>query len=766
MKTLILTLLLTPLTLIAMAQNKQFTLDDLLPGGSTYYSLRPETKYYEWWGDKLIELGTDECRLVNKKTGKTSVLFTMEQLRQKGVFGKDGNTTVQHFYNVTFPYEGKTQFLVATPSCYMLVDWSKGKVEWQVNLTSTPEEADWTDGHDWHAGSRSIAYYNKLSHVLKVVTADGKKYDIGAEDASADILYGTSVHRDEFGISKGTFWSPTGRYLAFYRMDQSMVSHYPQVNVTPHEVSQCYMPKPSLPGSAAETRCATLEPDAYPMAGEASHKVTIGILDTKDGSIRYLETGDPTDRYFTNLKWAPDEKSLYVMEVNRDQNHGSLDCYDIATCTKKSTLFEENNPKYFEPMHPIQFLPWDKTRFIYQTRRDGYNHIYVYKLQADGKAACECQLTKGAWEVISVLGFNEAEKTVLYTSNEQSAIQQNVYAVSIDGKHRLLGCQYGWHYAEASASGTYVLTNYSAATTKSAAADGTYGTEGGIPRKIDVVSVSDGKSVNLLTAADKWKQNGYAIPEVRVGTIKAADGVTDLYYRLILPVGFDPAKKYPAVVYVYGGPHAHNIDASYNYSSRGWDTYMAQQGYVMFCLDNRGSEHRGLDFEQATFRQLGTAEVADQLCGAKFLASLPYVDAERLGVHGWSFGGFMTTSLMCEPGTPFKVGVAGGPVIDWRFYEVMYGERYMDTPQTNQEGYDRASLLGKAGNLSGRLMIIYGYNDPTCVPQHTLSFIRACIDAGTYPDLFTYPGDGHNMFGTDRVHLHNVITRYFEDHLK
>ena len=268
----------------------------------------------------------------------------------------------------------------------------------------------------------------------------------------------------------------------------------------------------------------------------------------------------------------------------------------------------------------------------------------------------------------------------------------------------------------------------------------------------------------MLTAKEPWDE--FNVPAIKTGSIKAADGVTDLYYRLVLPPDFDETKKYPAVVYVYGGPHAHNVDASRHWGVRGWDVWMAQKGYVMFCLDNRGSEHRGLDFEQATFRHLGVEEMKDQMQGVEFLKSLPYVDADRLGVHGWSFGGFMTASLMTTYPDVFKVGVAGGPVIDWRFYEVMYGERYMDTPQSNPDGYDSASLLGKAKNLKGRLMIIYGGNDPVCVPQHTLSFVRACIDADTYPDLFTYPGDEHNMMGTDRVHLHNVITRYFEDHLK
>jgi dipeptidyl-peptidase-4 len=235
---------------------------------------------------------------------------------------------------------------------------------------------------------------------------------------------------------------------------------------------------------------------------------------------------------------------------------------------------------------------------------------------------------------------------------------------------------------------------------------------------------------------------------------------------MVKPTGFDPSKKYPTVIYVYGGPHAHNVDARWHYASRGWETFMAQKGYVLFILDNRGSENRGRDFEQATFRQLGQIEMEDQMRGVEYLKSLPYVDADRIGVHGWSFGGFMTISLMVNHPDVFKVGVAGGPVIDWRWYEVMYGERYMDTPQTNPEGYEKTSLLPRAKDLKGKLQIITGYNDQTVVPQHCLSFIEACILAGTQPDFFVYPGEPHNMRGHQSTHLHERITQYFEDYLK
>lgn len=566
------------------------------------------------------------------------------------------------------------------------------------------------------------------NHNLYVKTANGEK--AVSTDGTLDITYGESVHRDEFGIDKGTFWSPTGKLLAFYRMDQSMVTVYPQVDIRSNQQS------------TVESRIAQMVPDKYPMAGETSHQVKVGIYNTETGNIIYLKTGDPTDRYFTNIAWSPDEKSIYLIEVNRDQNHAHLDRYSALTGEPEVSLIQEKHEKYVEPMHPISFLPWDETKFVYQSRQDGWNHLYLYNIY--GK--CLKQLTKGQFEVFDIVGFDKDAKQIVYTSNEENPIGCNIYKVNEKGNHSLIGNKDGWHYASMKDGNTvndiWLSPN--------------------MWYEKDEIDVASGKT----TSIESVKDNARDYKNIQVGTLKAADGKTDLYYRLILPENFDPTKKYPAVIYVYGGPHAHNIGLTRRYGARDLEVEMAKKGYVMFCLDNRGSEHRGREFEQATFRQLGVEEMKDQLKGVEFLKSLPYVDAERLGVHGWSFGGFMTTSLMTTYPDVFKVGVAGGPVIDWKYYEVMYGERYMDTPQTNPEGYAKTSLLNKAKNLKGRLLIIYGGNDPTCVPQHSLSFIRACIDNGTHPDLFIYPGDGHNMGGKDRVHLENHIMRYFDDYLK
>jgi len=706
---------------------RNFTIDDLIPGGATFYqSSVANRKYTAFWGEQCVVLDLDHCSLVNKKSpmDEGETLFTLA----------DANTalasvgfSVQHLYYATFPYPGEPLVLLKGKGKQALVDWKARKTVWSQPLSESYAASD------WHAASRNLAFVRDYN--LFVCDADGNEQQL-TTDGTSDMVYGQSVHRDEFGISSGLFWSDKGDKLAFYRMDQSMVSPYPQVdlNLEPEEGS----------------RCAQAAPDRYPMAGETSHKVTVGVYDMASKKTVYLDAGDPTDRYFTNIAWSPDSKYVFLIELDRSQKHAKLDQYDANTGKFVATLFREDNDKYFEPLKPIKFLPWDSSRFIYETRRDGYNHIYLYRLE-QAKAELERQLTQGQFEVIDVLGFNRKEKSVVFTSNEADPIGCALYAVDMNGKSKPLGDTGGWHDATLSEDGTTAMDAWAMP-------------EGPIAHRQDIVDTSNGKRTTIIDSRDPW--DNFNVPEIKTGTLKAADGVTDLYYRLILPTDFDPAKKYPAVIYVYGGPHAHNIDATRHWGVRGWDIWMAQNGYVMFCLDNRGSEHRGLEFEQATFKHLGVEEMKDQLKGVDYLKSLPYVDADRIGVHGWSFGGFMTTSLMTTYPDVFKVGVAGGPVIDWKYYEVMYGERYMETPQSNPQGYAQASCLSKARNLKGRLLIIYGGNDPVCVPQHTLSFIRACIDADTYPDLFTYPGDEHNMMGTDRVHLHKKITQYFNDFLK
>ena len=701
------------------AQKRLFTLEDLNFGGTNFHNLRPANLFLEWWGDQLVQTDVEECSLVDSKTGKKTQLFTLEEINKW--IGSDDDKYVRHLMNATFPYPDKPIVFVGNRHAVLLIDFKKHEIVWQDSLAGQT-------ANDWNSASKATAYVEE--NQLFVVDAEGRKHQLST-DGSREIVYGQSVHRDEFGINKGTFWSPDGQRLAFYRMDQSMVTDYPQVNIDP--------------------RVAEMEPDKYPMAGMTSHEVTVGVFDLHTQKTIYLKTPKNKDYkegpvYFTNIAWSPDAKTIYMFELNRDQNDCRLVSYDAATGQRLAELYRETNDKYVEPMNPIQFLPWDSNLFIMQSQKDGYNHLYLYHV----KGELQKQLTSGPWVVLEVLGFNEKEKTILIASNEKNPIQRNLYAVNVKtGKRTPLDDGEGTHYASLSKSGAKLVDRYSSPS---------------IVRHIDLTDTKSGKPVRLLTAEDPWKD--YQAPIYEGGSIKAADGVTDLYWRMVKPADFDPAKKYPTIVYVYGGPHAHNVEASWHWYSRSWETYMAQKGYIVFILDNRGSEHRGRDFEQVTFRQLGQVEMQDQMKGVDYLKSLPYVDADRLGVHGWSYGGYMTISLMTNYPDVFKVGVAGGPVIDWKWYEVMYGERYMDTPESNPEGYAKTSLISKAKDLKGKLQIIIGYNDPTVVPQHALSFLKACAEAGTQPDFFAYPGEGHNMKGHNSVHLHERITQYFEDYLK
>lgn len=719
-------LILFPLTMSAQNKLKSPTLDDLMWGGSNYWNLQPKSVFTAWWGDALVQTDVTEVRLLNDEKGNPigksgKALFTSEAVN--AVLDTARYGSIRSLTAARFPLKGETIAELRTGKALFFYDWQAHRIEWIV-----PVEQG--SGHqDFSAQSRSLAYTKDFN--LYVTTADGHRHAVSV-DGSRDLLYGTSVHRDEFGFHKGTFWSPAGDRLAFYRMDQSMVTDYPDVNIM-------------VP---LTTRIAQPAPEKYPMAGMSMHKVTVGIFTPATDRTVWLEVGDPTDRYFTNISWSPDGKTLYIMEVPRSQKRCDLTAYDAETGKRLGILYTETNDRYVEPQYPLAFLPWDSTKFIYQSERDGFNHLYLF----DTKGRLLKQLTKGSFEVLELLGFNTHTRSVIIRSNESGHLRENLYAVDLKtGRRTALDNGVGVHRASLSEGGYYLRDSWSSPT---------------VYRRIEVRTTARPNRITttLQEAENPW--HDFSMPVVESGRITAADGKTPLYYRLVKPVDFDPSKQYPAIVYVYGGPHATNVKESWNYQTRPWEYYMANRGYVLFVLDNRGSGDRGFDFESCTHKHLGRIEMADQMEGIKQLTAFPFVDRQRIGVHGWSFGGFMTTQLMLTHPEVFKVGVAGGPVLDWKFYEVMYGERYMETPQQNPEGYAEANMVAHAGQLKGRLQIIVGYNDPTCVLQHSLAFLRACEDAGTQPDYFVYPGQGHNMMGRDMIHLHERITRYFDDHLK
>lgn len=546
------------------------------------------------------------------------------------------------------------------------------------------------------------------------------------DEKNENILYGQIPSRNEFGIDAGSFWSPDGKLLAFYRTDQSEVADYPLVDIF--------------------NRIANAAPIKYPMAGMKSQKVELGIFNPDLNEIVYIQTAGPENQYITSVSWDPSDRFIYAGILNRDQNHLEMNKYECNTGNLVKTLFEERNDRYVEPMHGLYFIKSDPSKFIWQSRRDGWNHLFLY--DTGGKMIK--QITHGEWEVTALLDADPQGNSVFYESTMDSPIERQLYKTALKtGKTERITNTEGTHQMLASKSTNYFIDIFSS--TKMARA----------------YYLIDQKGTKLATLReDENPYKDYKIGEMSIFKIKADDRHTDLYCRLIKPVDFNPAKKYPVLIYVYGGPHAQMINNTWTGGAGFWLNFMAQQGYVIFTLDNRGSSNRGFEFESIIHRQVGEKEMADQMTGVSYLKSLDYVDTTRIGVDGWSYGGFMTVSLMLRNPGVFKVACAGGPVIDWKWYEVMYGERYMDTPMQNPEGYKKASLLNYAGNLSGKLLIIHGTNDNTVVWQNSLTFLDECIKQGKQVDYFVYPGAEHNMAGNSRVHLFNKISGYFNDYLK
>ena len=561
---------------------------------------------------------------------------------------------------------------------------------------------------------------------------DGKLVEHGD---GYDIVLGESVHRNEFGIDGGLFWSPKETRLAFYRMDQSMVVDYPIVNTKARE---------------AEVRNIK-----YPMAGMKSHEVTVGVWNTKTEKLVYLNTRKDTtvherEMYLTNIAWSPDERYVFIAKINREQNHMWLEQYDAVTGAFVKVLFEETNPRYVEPCEPMIFTP-KGDQFLWYSMRDGYKHLYLYNI--DGTLVK--QVTKGEYEVEGFIQFDKKGENIFIYANEDNLAGRDAYRVNLkDGKKYPLTNKKGTHSVVISETGKYWIDVYSSVD---------------VPAAADYV---EGKhKQNLVVGRHQLYRSenplkDYAMPEVKLGIIKAADGVTDLYYRLITPPNMEKGKKYPTLVYVYGGPHSQLVTDSWLGGGNLYFMFLAQQGYVVFTVDNRGTDNRGFEFESCTHRHLGEIEMADQMEGVKFLKGLPYVDQDRMGVEGWSFGGFMTITMKLAHPEVFKVGCAGGPVIDWKWYEIMYGERYMDTPQENPEGYEANCLLNKAKNLEGRLLVIHGAEDNTVVWQHSLEFIERCVNNYRQVDYFVYPHHEHNVLGRERLHPYQKMFQYYEDFLK
>ncbi|MCB0842286.1 MAG: DPP IV N-terminal domain-containing protein [Bacteroidetes bacterium] len=693
--------------MFSQVADQKLTLEDavsssLLPRDLMNLSWIPGTNQYAYTNPFTQNL------MYGDESGKEEILIELEQL------AKASGYSLFRFPGITWT-DGK-HFSFRIADTYFECNLGDKSVK---SLYTFPAEAE----NHVFASNQNLAY--TMGYNVFVMENGESKATQVTKDGHFDLTYGEAAHRNEFGITSGLFWANSGNQIAFYRVDQSMVTNYPLVN---------YYDTP-----------ASMVPDKYPMAGDKSHHASIGVYNLKTGSTVYLKTGTPLEQYLTNITWAPDDKSIFVAVVNREQNHLRLNQYDATTGELIKTLFEEKHGKYVEPEHGPIFRPNYPDQFFWFSERDGFNHLYLYHI--DGTRTR--QVTQGNWEVTEFLGFDERGSKVFFIGTAESPIERHIYSANIANQQLTkYSRDPGFHSAQLSQNGEFILDTYSSMT---------------VPGKSVLIETDKNRLVKDIYLA-RNPLEGYDLGEMEIFPIKADDG-TDLYCRLIKPANFDPAKKYPVMVYVYGGPHVQLVQNSWQGGARLFLQYMAQKGYIVFTLDNRGTSNRGLKFEQETFRNLGTKEIEDQLQGVRYLRTLTYVDTDRLGVYGWSFGGFMTTSLMLRKPGVFKVGVAGGPVIDWRLYEIMYTERYMDTPEENPQGYDQANLLNYVSKLKGDLLIIHGQQDDVVVPQHSFRFVRKCVEEGIQIDYFPYPTHPHNVRGIDRAHLLKKISKYFDDHL-
>ena len=694
------------------AQNQKYTIAEAVNGLRSNLAVK-NISQFSWSDDnKSFYQGVKNGYLVTEvQSMKQDTLVSLFQLNKNLA----ADRKLKSFPRINFINKDKGYFTKG--SQYFWVQRS-GK-EWKVtDWNSLDENAENTELLSDNSGFvytvKNNLYLNKNGKVVAIT-----------DDQDENIVNGKSVHQQEFGISKGIFISPDNSKIAFYRMDQTMVNDYPIIDwsVVP----------------------AVNKNIKYPMAGSKSHHVTLGIYDIKTNKTTFVKTEGDAEQYLTVITWNPDSKSIFIGVLNRDQNDLQMNQYDAASGNFVKTIFEEKSDKYVEPQHPLTFFPNSTTDFIWQSERSGFNHLFHYNIDK-GLIA---QITKGNWLVTELLGFNEKKKEIFYTSTQETPLERHLYKVNWNTfKTEKLTNQAGMHTGILSKDGNHLYDSYSNANT---------------PRIVNVINTNTLKSKNLITSENTLKN--YQRPEIKNVTLSADDG-TPLYGKLILPTDFDASKKYPVIVYLYNGPHLQLITNSFPASGNLWYEYMAQCGYIVFTMDGRGSSNRGQKFEQAVFRHLGETEMKDQLKGVAYLKSLPYVNADKMGIHGWSFGGFMTTSFMLKHPEVFKVGVAGGPVIDWNMYEIMYTERYMDSPQNNPEGYKQANLLDKVQNLKGHLLMIHGAQDNVVVWQHSIKFLKAAVDNGVQLDYFVYPGHEHNVLGKDRVHLMQKVTDYFDEYLK
>lgn len=716
-------LLLAPLFPALAQKKKPVTIADITAmrrpegGGSPIWA--PDGKSFLYRQGNRLMLYT----LLTRDARELGTLEPMEKLAAKvpapGLFQWENRGV--HEENLQWLPDGKS-ILIAAGGDLFLFRAENGKSD---QLTATPvAERDPKVSPD----GRLVAF--RRDHDLYVMEIATKKETRLTTDGSDTLRNGEPdwVYPEELGLGTAFWWSPDSKQIAYLQFDISREPLYPHVDL--------------------RNAKAQLEPERYPQAGDPNADVQLGVVPATGGPARWMDIGSSRHQFLIGrVSWMPDARHLAVQRLTRVQDRLDLLAAD-STTGETRLMLRETDPYWVNLGDDLRFLD-DGKRFLWTSERDGYRHIYLYSLSYSGEARELRRLTTGGWEVRRIVGMDEKTDRVYFLSSEATPLESHLYSIRLNGKDKVrLTPDAGMHDVSFSPSAEHFLDSWSNRETPS--------------RR--VLRNAGGSEYAVWRDSDRSVQEEYELLPAEIVTLKAADGRTDLHGSLMKPAGFQPGRKYPAVVLVYGGPHAQSV--ANRFSGLSMEQMLAHHGYVVWQLDNRGGFGRGHVFETPIHRSLGVVELADQRAGVDYLTSLGYVDAQRIGIYGWSYGGFMTLNAMLNAAGTFRAGIAGAPVTRFVNYDTIYTERYMGLPGTNPEGYKKTDLSLSAGNLKGNLMLVHNIEDDNVLFQNTLQMVDALEKAGKRFELMVYTQKAHGVMGPVRRQMLESMVEFFDKNLK
>ena len=571
-----------------------------------------------------------------------------------------------------------------------------------------------------YAKENNLYVYDLASATSTPITTDGQKNSIinGITDW---------VYEEEFAFVKAFDWSADSKKVAYIRFDESQVPEFSM----------------SMFGKELYPMMQTFK---YPKAGEKNAVVSLHIYDVNANAVKNINLGKYTDFYIARMKWTNEANTLSAQVLNRHQNNLDLLFIDGNSGAAKVVL-NEKDKAYVDVTDNLTFLK--DNSFIWTSEKDGFNHIYLY----DKTGKLKNQITKGKWEVTNYYGLDQKTNTVFYQSVENGSINRDVYKIGLDGKNKVRLSQFtGTNAATFSPNFQYYINTFSSAAQ---------------PTTYTLNDAKFGKQVQVIenneTLAAKLKS--YDLPAKEFFVLKTAKG-NELNAWMIKPKNFDPAKKYPVFMYQYSGPGSQQVNNEWNSTDDYWFMMLSQQGYIVACVDGRGTGFKGADFKKVTQLQLGKYEVEDQIDAAKVLGNYTFVDKARIGIFGWSYGGFMASNCIMKGNDVFKMAIAVAPVTNWRFYDSVYTERYMTTPQENASGYDDNSPINHVDKLKGKFLLIHGSGDDNVHVQNSMQMMEALIQANKQFDSQIYPDNNHGIYGgKTRVQLYTKMTNFIKENL-